>query len=177
MWGDFPRKGECGKEVLTGAPALMFVGQYTHTLDIKKRLVVPKKFRPFFGKREQDRRVYATLTRTADCAFISLYPPEAFREATERLDRAARERPEAEWFLRKTLWDAEDCTLDGQWRCILPARLIQGAGLERRVVITGALSRIEVWDAAKWATVDERLKAQAPELQRFTYGTSATKTG
>ncbi|MBI3097182.1 MAG: hypothetical protein HYY93_02900 [Planctomycetes bacterium] len=155
----------------------MFVGQYTHTLDVKKRLVVPKKFRPFFGKREQDRMVYATLTQTADGAFLSLYPPGAWREAADRLDRAARERPEAERYLRKTMWDAEDCMLDGQWRCILPMRLIRGAGLDRKVVIAGVLSRIEVWDAPRWAAMDERLRAEAPDLQRFTYGTPGTPAG
>ena len=45
---------------------------------------------------------------------------------------------------------ATPCELDKQGRILLPATLREFAGLEKDVVLTGMLNRIEIWSKDKW---------------------------
>ena len=42
------------------------------------------------------------------------------------------------------------CELDKQGRILVPATLREFAGLEKDVVLTGNITRIEVWSKDKW---------------------------
>ena len=68
------------------------------------------------------------------------------------------------------MWDAEYCRFDPQWRLMIPPRLIQGAGLKRDILVTGAFRWIEVWDREQWSRMNERLRLTSPDLGKFTYG-------
>ena len=46
---------------------------------------------------------------------------------------------------------ANTCELDKQGRILVPSTLREFAGLEKDVVLTGNLNRIEVWSKEKWA--------------------------
>jgi len=55
----------------------MLIGEYSHTIDAKKRLAVPSKLRKELGER-------AVLTRGLDtCLF--LYPEKEWQKLTEKL--------------------------------------------------------------------------------------------
>ena len=45
---------------------------------------------------------------------------------------------------------ATPCELDKQGRVLLPGTLREFAGLDKDVVLTGMLNRIEVWSKEKW---------------------------
>ena len=55
--------------------------------------------------------------------------------------------------LRHVASQADEVTPDSQGRVRLLPHLREIAGLDRSVIVTGALRRIEVWDPARWATV------------------------
>ena len=40
--------------------------------------------------------------------------------------------------------------LDKQGRMVLPATLLQAAGIEREVTVVGVHDYLEIWDRAKW---------------------------
>ena len=46
---------------------------------------------------------------------------------------------------------ATTCELDKQGRILVPQTLREFAGLEKDVVLTGNLNRIEVWSKEKWS--------------------------
>ena len=45
---------------------------------------------------------------------------------------------------------ATSCELDRQGRILIPSTLREFAGLEKEVVLTGNLTRIEVWSKERW---------------------------
>ena len=45
---------------------------------------------------------------------------------------------------------------DRQGRMAIPANLRDFAGLEREVTVTGAINRIEIWDATRWRDVNRQ---------------------
>ena len=56
-----------------------------------------------------------------------------------------------EKFSRFFVAGATTCELDRQGRILVPATLREFGGLEKDVVLTGNLNRIEVWSKAKWS--------------------------
>jgi len=148
----------------------MFVGQHHHTLDPKKRLVIPAKFRLFFP---EEKFVYVSLKAVEYNQIITnlliLYPPDAWQKQADRVEQATMNREEAEWYLRKITSDTEYCKIDAQWRVIIPLRLIKAAGLKRDTMIIGMGDRIEVWDIAQWQSVADWLNQQATTLGRSIY--------
>lgn len=53
-------------------------------------------------------------------------------------------------FLRFFVASATLCELDKQGRILVPSTLREFAGLNKDVVLTGNLTRIEVWSKEKW---------------------------
>ena len=70
---------------------------------------------------------------------------EKKREALPLTTKHARK------FSRFFVAGATTCELDRQGRILVPATLREFAGLEKDVVLTGNLNRIEVWSKAKWS--------------------------
>ena len=52
--------------------------------------------------------------------------------------------------LRHFASQADEVTPDAQGRVRLLPHLRELGGLDRSVIVTGALRRIEIWDAARW---------------------------
>ena len=148
----------------------MFVGQHHHTLDLKKRLVIPAKFRPFLP---EEKGLYVTL-KTAEynnqiTNFLILYPSSAWEKRSEWVEKAALNSEEADWYLRKFASDTEYCKLDTQWRLIIPLRLIKSANLKRDIIIIGTINQIEIWNLEKWHEASAWLKEHSTTLEKHTY--------
>ena len=110
----------------------MFMGEYSHTIDTKGRLIIPSKFREELGDE-------FVLTKGLD-GCLSIYPMEQWKIFEKKLEA-----------LPLTNKNATTCELDRQGRILVPATLREFAGLEKDVVLTGNLNRIEVWSKAKWS--------------------------
>ena len=54
-------------------------------------------------------------------------------------------------FSRFFVAGATSCELDKQGRILVPQTLREFAGLEKDVVLTGNLNRVEVWSKEKWS--------------------------
>ena len=57
--------------------------------------------------------------------------------------------------LRAFSANAHEVRPDTQGRISIPERLRAFAGLERDVVVIGALERIELWDASRWQALQD----------------------
>ena len=120
----------------------MFMGEYNHTIDAKGRLIIPSKFRELLGEE-------FVLTRGLDgCLYI--YPMDEWESFEMKLRSLPLTNKNARTFSRFFVAGATTCELDRQGRILVPQTLREFAGLEKDVVLTGNLNRIEVWSKEKW---------------------------
>lgn len=124
----------------------MFLGTYEHSLDVKGRVILPVKFR-------EQLEAGAFLAKSLD-GCLALYTTEGFEKVAQDMQEKARRGGNERNAVRSFAAGAAEATPDRQGRISIPAHLRSFAGLEREVVVTGALSRIEIWDATRWRTID-----------------------
>ena len=120
----------------------MFIGEYIHNIDNKKRLAIPSRFRKGLGEK-------AVLTRGLDnCLF--LYPFEEWRKFSEKLSGLSMGQANTRSFARLMLAGAVEVEFDNLGRILIPDYLKNFADLKKKIVVAGILNRLEIWDSQKW---------------------------
>lgn len=120
----------------------MFMGEFRHALDEKKRLIIPSKYRDELGTN-------FILTRGIDkCLF--LYSEEEWVHLTEKLHTLSFTKKDARNFLRFFLSGATQLEFDKQGRVVLPSNLMEYAKISKDCVIVGVGERLEVWAKEEW---------------------------
>ena len=120
----------------------MFMGEYNHTIDAKGRLIIPSKFREALGSE-------FVLTKGLDgCLFV--FPMKEWEAFEEKLRSLPLIDKNARKFSRFFLAGASTCELDMQGRILVPGTLREFAQMDKEVVLTGMLDRIEVWSKEQW---------------------------
>ncbi len=120
----------------------MFIGEYSHSIDPKKRLAVPSKFRAELKSK-------IVITRGLDkCLF--LYTMKAWEALAGKLGTLPVGESGTRSFTRLMLAGAIDVDVDKQGRILIPDYLKEYAGLSKNVVIAGLYNRLEIWDEGKW---------------------------
>ena len=134
----------------------MFIGEYEHTLDEKKRVSLPKAFRAGLGKK-------MVMTRGLDnCLFI--YPEKNWEKVAAKLNELSFAQAETRGFNRFILSGAVEVETDSAGRILVPDHQKNFAGLGKTVVFAGVSDRVEVWDSEKWKTYKERIENRADEM-------------
>ena len=77
-------------------------------------------------------------------------PESEWDNFTQQLDQLPRTNKQARIFSRFFTAKAASCELDKQGRILLPQTLREFAELEKDVVLSGNLNRIEIWSKANW---------------------------
>ncbi len=131
----------------------MFIGEYSYTIDQKKRLSVPAKFRRDLGKE-------AVVTKGVDDCLI-LYPIKVWEEKAKQLEIMLSGKKEARELARMVLSGASEVDLDKLGRILVPDFLKEYACLSKNVCILGLSNKIEIWDEKKW---QERRKKTEKEV-------------
>jgi len=126
----------------------MLIGQYQHTIDNKKRLALPAKFRGEMGEK-------VIVTRGIEGCLV-VYPEKEWAAIAERLANLTITQPEARSFVRMILAGAMEITLDKLGRILIPDYLKKYAGLDKKVVICGLVNRLEIWDSEKWENYNKK---------------------
>ena len=121
----------------------MFMGEYNHIIDAKGRLIIPARFRELLGEE-------FILTKGLD-GCLSIYPMDAWEAFETKLRVLPLTNKNARTFTRFFVAGATNCELDRQGRILVPRTLREFAGLEKEVVLTGNLDRIEIWSKEKWS--------------------------
>lgn len=120
----------------------MFMGEYSHSIDTKGRLIIPTRFREILGDE-------FVVTRGLDgCLFV--YPNSDWKNLEEKLRTLPLTNSNARKLTRFFLAGATICELDKQGRILLPQTLREFAHLEKDVILTGISNRIEIWDKELW---------------------------
>ena len=120
----------------------MFMGEYNHIIDAKGRLIIPARFRELLGEE-------FILTKGLD-GCLSIYPMDAWEAFETKLRALPLTNKNARTFTRFFVAGATNCELDRQGRILVPQTLREFAGLEKEVVLTGNLDRIEIWSKDNW---------------------------
>ena len=121
----------------------MFTGEYHHNLDTKGRMIIPVKFRDELNGE-------FVITSSLD-GCLSMYAPAEWQILENKLNALPMTNQKARKLKRFLLGSAVSCELDKQGRILVPQTLREFAGLDKDVVLTGNLNRIEVWSKEKWS--------------------------
>lgn len=134
----------------------MLVGEHIHTLDPKKRLSLPAKFRKEVGKK-------VVITNGLDnCLFV--YPVAQWEKLTTKMAELPMGQSDSRGFSRFFLGGAVETEVDSIGRILIPDFLKQFAGLKNRIAVVGMHDRIEIWDERMWRAYRTRMEKQADTL-------------
>lgn len=134
----------------------MFIGEYNHNLDIKRRLAIPAKFRKELGKR-------AVITRGLDsCLFV--YPSSEWEKVAVKLSELPTGQKDSRDFMRLFLAGAADVELDGLGRILIPDFLSEYAGLKGEASVIGVFRRVEIWNKERWETYKKEIERSTDTL-------------
>ena len=120
----------------------MFVGEYSHNIDAKGRIIIPAKFREQLGEQFM-------ITRGFEgCLFV--YPMDTWEELADNLAKLPSNQKSARHLQRVFLSGAAEAEPDKQGKVLITLNHREHAGLTKEVVIIGVSKRVEIWDAQRW---------------------------
>lgn len=134
----------------------MLIGEYKHSLDPKKRIAVPAKWRRELGKK-------VVITYGLDNC-LSVYPMREWQKIASKLAALPMGAADTRRFNRFMLAGAVESDLDALGRVLIPDFLKDFAGLSNQVILTGVHSRIEIWDETRWQDYKARVRNEAESL-------------
>jgi MraZ protein len=136
---------------------LAFRGHFDYSLDAKKRLNVPPKFRASFSG--------GLVLAKALEPCVAIWTPDGFEQWTEsflsRLGPLSPERRKLTRFFAGSSFDAE---LDSAGRVTLNQALLDHGSISKEVVVVGNLDHLEVWDRDKWIADQRELSDEIVEI-------------
>jgi len=134
----------------------MLIGEYTHTLDEKKRVSLPSKFRKEIGKR-------VVATRGLDnCLF--LYEWNEWQKIAVKVSDLGMGQADKRSFNRFLLSSAQELDIDNVGRFLIPEHLKDFANLKSKIVFAGVGNRVEIWDEENWMKYKKEVEKQADVL-------------
>ena len=128
-----------------------FVDEYERQLDERGRIILPSKLRE-----DGNGTVYITQSTSEKC--LHLYTEEEWSKVAEKVNQLPTATDyNAAAFVRLFFGKATSVTVDKQGRIPIAKRLLDYAELNKEVVLVGANTRLEIWDAQKWNDYQSKL--------------------
>ena len=134
----------------------MLIGQYNHTIDAKKRLALPVKFRGELGAQ-------VIVTKGVENCLV-VYTQKEWEVMSAKLANLPVSQGEARSFTRHILSSAMEVELDKLGRILVPDYLKEYAGFKKNVVICGLSTRLEIWDEEKWQAYSQNAEKGVEEI-------------
>ena len=134
----------------------MFIGEYKHTIDQKKRLAIPAKFRKKLGGG-------AVITRGLDNC-LALYTQQEWTRMADKLGNLPASQLEARGFARVMLAGAMEVEFDQLGRILIPDYLKNYASLKKNVIVAGLYNRLEIWDEERWTEYKQKAEKEVGDL-------------
>jgi MraZ protein len=126
----------------------MFLGEYSHSVDDKGRVVMPSKFRA-----ELDDGLVITKGQER-CLYV--FPNERWDVEAEKVLTLPRTNRRNRDYSRAFFSSASNQTLDRAGRCQIPEKLRRYADLGKDVTVIGVADRVEIWDPKAWDEAAEQ---------------------
>ncbi len=135
---------------------MMLIGEYLHTLDSKKRLSLPAKFRKVVGRK-------VVVTRGLD-ACLFMFPLATWKVIAEKLQSLPFGKSDTRGMSRFLLAGAVETEVDSAGRILIPEYLKEFADLKSRVVLAGVSDRIEIWNEKTWDEYKRHIEKGADQM-------------
>jgi MraZ protein len=123
---------------------MLLTGTHPRTLDIKKRLTLPKRVREQLGGAAK-----LFITPGPDPCLWAWTRPELER-LSKRLDQAPAMDAASRVFRRLFYAEMEAVELDRAGRILVPDRLLTFAGIGHEAILLGVRDHLELWDPKRW---------------------------
>lgn len=130
----------------------MFLGSFRTFFSGKNRLILPRRFRKELGNED---KFYILLGENGE---IWGFDPENWLNLTENILKIPLSTEEGRIKRLRFFPKAEECSLDGQGRFILPQEFIENLDFKNEVLIIGAGDHFEIWDLKSWQKQQERFR-------------------
>jgi len=119
----------------------MFMGEFSHAVDAKGRIIMPARFREELGD------CFVLTVGIDGC--LTAYPTEAWKSFIEKLMALPSSNKSVRQLQRFFMSNANECEFDKQGRVLLPAKLRNAAKIDKEVTFIGMKDKIEIWDSTK----------------------------
>jgi len=139
----------------------VFVSTYETSLDSKGRVSVPASFRHALSGGQ--RLFLWPASDGSPClegggeALMTLY--------RQTLARMSPNDPARRAFMHAIFTRSADLKMDDTGRISIPRPLLEGAGIEGRLIFAGALDRVHIWEPDRFAAFDAVMEGQLRESQ------------
>jgi len=134
----------------------MLIGEYIHTLDEKKRVSLPIKFRKEVGKK-------IIVTAGLDnCLWI--FTMNQWKKISDKLSDFSMLQADNRSFNRYMFGSATEVEVDTIGRILLPEFLVTRATLKNKVAVVGVQDRIEIWNDIAWNKYKDVVEKKADQL-------------
>lgn len=120
----------------------MFIGEFHHTIDDKKRLIIPSKFREELGNE------FIITRGIENCLYV--YSKASWDEITNKLGTLPFTKKNARSFNRFFLSGATVAEFDKNGRVLITSPQLSYAEITKECVIIGVGDRLEIWSLEKW---------------------------
>ncbi len=132
----------------------MFMGEFSHTIDAKGRLIIPAKLRDELGE-------HCIVTKGIENC-LTVYTLEGWEKLAQSLETLAPTKSNVRAIKRYFFGSATELEFDKQGRVLIPAVLRNYANLNKDTVVVGASDRVEIWGRTEWETYNDTL---APDME------------
>lgn len=120
----------------------MFIGEFSHSIDNKNRIILPAKFREALGD-------CFIITKGLDgCLYV--FPKDEWGILEKKLKQLPLTSKDARAFVRFFFSGASEVTIDKQGRALIPQNLLEYAIIEKEIITIGVSNRIEIWSKKQW---------------------------
>ncbi len=137
----------------------MLIGEYTHTIDEKKRISLPANFRKEIGKK-------VIVTKGLDGCLFMFTLKGWEKIVVGNLEKLSIGKSDSRDFGRYLLGSAREIDIDSIGRILIPDNHQEHAGITSRskVVFAGVYSRVEIWEESKWKECQDKIVKSADQL-------------
>ena len=134
----------------------MLIGEYTHTLDEKKRISIPSKFRTALGKK-------VVISNGLD-GCLAMYSLKEWEKIALKLSQMSFASKGSRDMNRFILSNANELSIDSAGRVLIPENLCSFANIKTKAVFAGVYNRVEIWDEVSWKNTNDQLAKDADQI-------------
>ena len=137
----------------------MYRGSSFHTIDVKGRIIIPRRFRDVISDRDGHRLMVSRMDRS-----LVVYALREWEKIESKILFLAEKNDNMRRFRRVFIGGAFECVWDKQDRILVPPSLREYAGLDKEIVLVGVLDHFEIWSRENWdkenATMEKDMKKE-----------------
>ena len=134
----------------------MFLGEFTHKLDSKNRIMIPSEFR-------DDLTEEFFITKGPENSLV-IYTKDEFDKQSVRLDNLINENKKNRAIKRLFFSSTIKTSLDKQGRVLLNKNLRDYANIESEAMIIGNNTTIELWDVDTWQAYINEVEVKLSDI-------------